>query len=94
LDLRENKNSDAATDKGMAMAEKIANQTELTLEELKDMYAYFSRHEVDKEADNFGDDENPSNGYVSWLLWGGDSGYDWSRRKRETLKNNDNYSKE
>ncbi len=41
------------------------------------MYSYFKRHTIDKQAKNFGDDKNPSPGYVAWLLWGGDAGYAW-----------------
>ena len=91
LDLKDKHDSDAATDKGMEMAKKIKNQEELSVDEIKDMYSYFARHEVDKDADGFGNDDDPSNGYISWLLWGGDAGAEWSERKRETLKENDNY---
>ena len=92
LDLKEEHDSDAATDKGMSMARKIVDQTELSVDELKDMYAFFSRHEIDKDAKDFGNDDDPSNGYISWLLWGGDPGYEWSTRKRDVLKNNNEYS--
>ena len=41
LDLKEEHDSDAATDKGMSMARKIVDQTELSVDELKDMYPSF-----------------------------------------------------
>lgn len=48
---------------------------------MKRMKSYFARHKVDKRAKNFGDDENPSAGYIAWLLWGGDAGRDWVKEK-------------
>jgi hypothetical protein len=44
------------------------------------MYSYFSRHEVDKKGEDWGNQANPSKGYVMWLAWGGDAGFSWSRR--------------
>lgn len=52
------------------------------------MDAYFTRHEVDKKAKNFGNDKNPSRGYMAWLVWGGDSGRDWAKKvSKQTLTN-------
>ena len=47
------------------------------------MFSFFSRHEVDKQAEGFrqGEDGFPSAGRVAWGLWGGDAGFSWSRRK-------------
>ena len=28
----------------------------------------------------FNDDKNPSKSYLAWLNWGGDAGFDWSKR--------------
>ena len=43
------------------------------------MKAYFLRHEIDKEAEGWNDDENgyPSAGRIAWALWGGDPGFAW-----------------
>jgi hypothetical protein len=51
------------------------------------MYAYFARHEVDKEGEGFSPDEEgyPSAGRIAWALWGGDPGQSWSTRKREEM---------
>jgi hypothetical protein len=46
------------------------------------MVSYFARHEVDKRAKNFGNEENPSAGYIAWLLWGGDVGRSWARQEK------------
>jgi hypothetical protein len=91
LKLRDQHNSDAATDKGLSMARKISDQTELMVEEIKDMYSFFARHEVDKDAAGFGNDDDPSNGYISWLLWGGDAGQDWATARRTELQDAGEY---
>ena len=51
------------------------------------MYSFFSRHEVDKQAEGFqsGEEGFPSPGRVAWDLWGGDAGYAWSRRIRDKI---------
>ncbi len=40
------------------------------------MSAYFARHDVDKAAvsHEWGDESDPSAGYIAWLLWGGEPG--------------------
>jgi hypothetical protein len=44
------------------------------------MSAYFARHEVDKASmsHEWGDETDPSAGYVAWLLWGGEPGRRWA----------------
>ena len=41
------------------------------------MRNYFTRHKIDKLGRNFGNDKDPSNGYMAWLNWGGDPGEKW-----------------
>ena len=55
------------------------------------MYSFFSRHEVDKQAEGFkqGEEGYPSNGRIAWALWGGDAGYRWSKTKVNQMKNED-----
>ena len=42
------------------------------------MASYFARHKVDKRGHDCGNEENPSAGYVAWLLWGEEPGRDWA----------------
>jgi dGTP triphosphohydrolase len=51
------------------------------------MYSYFSRHEVDKKGKDWNNTENPSNGKIMWLAWGGDAGFSWSRKIVNREKN-------
>jgi HK97 family phage prohead protease len=73
---------------GIARARDIANGKNLSLSSIKRMFSFFSRHEVDKEAEGFrpGEEGYPSNGRIAWALWGGDAGFSWSRKKVEEIK--------
>ena len=49
------------------------------------MRAYLIRHEKDKQGKNFGNDRNPSNGYMAWLNWGGDPAQEWLEMKKNPI---------
>ena len=70
----------AGTSVGWTRAGQLARGESLSLSTVKRMYSYFSRHEVDKKGKDWGNQANPSNGYIMWLAWGGDAGFSWSRR--------------
>ena len=70
----------AGTAVGWTRAGQLARGETLSLSTVKRMYSYFSRHEVDKKGKDWGNQANPSNGYIMWLAWGGDAGFAWSRR--------------
>ena len=70
---------------GVARARDLKNRRSLSNDTIKRMSSYFSRHKVDKRAPNFGNDEDPSAGYVAWLLWGGDAGKEWATREKAKL---------
>lgn len=63
---------------GLARARDLKNRRTLTPETIKRMYSYFARHEVDKRGKNFYNKQKPSNGYIAWLLWGGEPGKIWA----------------
>ncbi len=76
---------------GAERANQIVNNENLSDETIKRMFSFFSRHEVDKQAEGFnsGEDGYPSNGRIAWALWGGDAGFSWSRRLVEQMKKED-----
>lgn len=76
LELRE-KHHRGGTDVGVRRAEQLAARKPVTQEDVKAMYSYLARHEVDKRGGHFGDADHPSPGYVAWLLWGGDEAKAW-----------------
>ena len=72
---------------GLARANQIVNGEKLSEDIILRMYSFFSRHEVDKEAEGFnaGEDGFPSPGRVAWDLWGGDAGFSWATAKRDQI---------
>jgi hypothetical protein len=80
LELR-SKFGRGGTSVGVARARDLANRKNLSPDTVARMYSFFSRHEVDKKGKDFNNPERPSNGKIAWLLWGGDSGFSWSRSK-------------
>jgi HK97 family phage portal protein len=85
---------DGGTRVGLARANQIVNGEKLSEDTILRMYSFFSRHEVDKEAEGFssGEDGFPSAGRVAWDLWGGDAGYAWSTRLRNKLQGEESKS--
>lgn len=71
---------------GVARAKDIRDRKPLSEKTVRKMVSYFHRHKADKRADNFGDDENPSTGYIAWLLWGGDAGQQWAEQHKKALE--------
>ena len=69
----------AGTNVGWTRAHQLASGESLSLDTVKRMFSFFSRHEVDKKGKDWGNQANPSNGYIMWLAWGGDAGFSWSR---------------
>ncbi len=73
---------------GVARARDIINGN-LSLDTVKRMYAFFSRHEKNYQPSKRESDGGPTAGTIAWLLWGGSSGLAWSRsilRQEDILK--------
>jgi hypothetical protein len=85
LELRE-RFGRGGTDVGRRRAEGLRDRRPLAAPDIKAIYSYFARHEVDRRARRWGDLQDPSPGYVAWLLWGGDEGRAWIGRLREKLR--------
>jgi HK97 family phage major capsid protein len=90
LDWRE-EHGRGGTRVGAVRARQIVAGENLSDETIKRMYSFFSRHEVDKQAEGFkqGEEGYPSNGRIAWALWGGDAGFSWSKRLVEQMKKED-----
>lgn len=73
---------------GVARARQLAAREALGPADIKSMYSYFARHQVDRntKTHEWGSSEDPSAGYVAWLLWGGDEGKAWAERQRARLE--------
>jgi len=78
------------TQVGLARANQLINRETLSLETVKRMYSFFSRHEVDKQSKEW--KEGSSKGEQGWLGWGGDPGYAWAKsivEREEKVKDSD-----
>ena len=95
LDWRE-EHGRGGTRVGAVRARQIVAGENLSDDTVKRMYSFFSRHEVDKQAEGFsaGEEGYPSNGRIAWALWGGDAGYSWSKRLVEQMKNEKSFNSE
>ena len=63
---------------GVSRARDLKNRRNLSPSTIRRMTQYFARHVIDKRAKDFGNANDPSTGYVAWLLWGGDEGRKWA----------------
>jgi len=79
LELRE-KFHRGGTSVGVHRARQLAQGRPLSMRDVVAMSGYFARHEVDKASmsHEWGDETDPSAGYIAWLLWGGESGRRWA----------------
>lgn len=63
---------------GVARASDIIDGS-LSLEYVKRMHAFFSRHEKNYRPSERESDGGPTAGTIAWLLWGGSAGRSWAR---------------
>jgi hypothetical protein len=61
-------------------AKQLAERRDVSLRDITTISAYFARHNVDKasKSHEWGDETDPSAGYIGWLLWGGEPGRRWA----------------
>lgn len=86
LDLRKEFGR-GGTEVGVARARDIINRKNLSPQTVKRMYSFFSRHGAQKTKGwKPGEENYPSAQFIAWLLWGGDPGFSWSKKKRDQLE--------
>jgi predicted ABC-type ATPase len=87
--INEGKAGGGFTSVGRRRASQLASGESVSIETLKRMKSFFSRHEVDKEALGFTQGEKgfPSPGRVAWDAWGGDAGFSWAKEKVAQFEN-------
>lgn len=74
------KSGDGLKPETVRRANIIAERQELTEDHVREMRAWFARHEADRRP-GWDDPGGESPGFVAWLLWSGDAGQAWSERK-------------
>lgn len=88
LNLRKEHNR-GGTEVGRRRAHQLKNREAVSVRDIKSMYSYFARHQVDKRGKNWGDKDKPSAGYIAWLLWGGEPGRKWVEGLHDKLEKAD-----
>tara|TARA_R110000868_G_scaffold166936_1_gene401147 strand:- start:640 stop:1074 length:435 start_codon:yes stop_codon:yes gene_type:complete len=68
---------------GARRARQLAERQVVSIDTIKRMVAYFTRHAIDLEAPAAkpGHPDYPSAGRIAWDLWGGALGRAWARRQ-------------
>lgn len=76
---------------GVARARDLSNGVSVSPETIRRSVNFFTRHEVDKQAEGFerGEDGYPSAGRIAWALWGGDPGKRWANSILDRMKAED-----
>lgn len=74
------------TEVGARRAEQLMARAPLSDRDIKSMYSYFARHDVDRHGRHWADPIKPSAGYIAWRLWGGDEARDWINSLRARLR--------
>jgi hypothetical protein len=82
LDNREKYNR-GGTLVGARRASQLAGREVVSIDTIKRMVAYFTRHarDLDAPAAKPGHPDYPSAGRIAWDLWGGAPGRAWARRQ-------------
>jgi hypothetical protein len=80
---------DGFTSVGRTRAGQLARGESVSIQTLKRMKSFLSRHKVDGQALGFNRGEKgfPSAGRVSWDAWGGDAGFAWAESMVDRYEN-------
>lgn len=71
---------------GIARARDLINGRPMSPDTIKRMVAYFTRHEVDKQGETWGEQ---GKGWQAWQGWGGDEGYTWAKKVLRQMESAD-----
>jgi hypothetical protein len=87
---------------GWKRAKQLSTKKMIPIEDLRYMRAWFARHLITSYPTykNWKKSGNPKlkewfnkRGIISWLIWGGDEGYNWVNSQKNINLLNDHYSK-
>jgi hypothetical protein len=76
----EGKSGDGLKPETVARAGRLARREEMNEDWVREMNAWFARHEADRRP-GWDDPGEETPGFVAWLLWGGDAGQSFAARK-------------
>lgn len=64
---------------GVQRATNLKNGDSISIETVRRMAAFFSRHQKNYRPDEKEADGGPTAGTIAWLLWGGNAGKAWAQ---------------
>jgi HK97 family phage prohead protease len=82
----EGKSGDGLKPETVARANRLAKREEMNEDWVREMNAWFSRHESASKSPGWDTPGKEKPGYVAWLLWGGDPAKNWSARKVKQIE--------
>lgn len=82
----EGKSGDGLKPETVARANKIARREALTEDHVKEMNAWFARHETASKSPGWDKAGEEKPGFVAWLLWGGTPAKNWAKRKTAAME--------
>lgn len=82
----EGKSGDGLKPETVARANKIARREELTDDHVREMNAWFARHETASKSPGWDKAGEEKPGFVAWLLWGGTPAKNWAKRKSAAME--------
>lgn len=64
---------------GIRRGFRLLRREPMTYQDIKKMSAWFARHSAARKSAKkvWGQDTDPSTGWIAWLLWGGNEGRAW-----------------
>jgi HK97 family phage prohead protease len=77
----EGKSGDGLKPETVARANKISARETLTEDHVREMNAWFARHESASKSPGWDTPGEEKPGFVAWLLWGGNAGQRWAASK-------------
>lgn len=77
----EGKSGDGLKPETVSRAKRIAAREELTADHVREMNAWFARHESASKSPGWDTPGSEKPGFVAWLLWGGNAAQRWSASK-------------
>ena len=77
----EGKSGDGLKPETVARANRLAKREEMNEDWIREMNAWFARHESASKSPGWDTPGEEKPGFVAWLLWGGNAAKNWSARK-------------
>jgi HK97 family phage prohead protease len=80
------KSGDGLKPETVARANRLAKREEMNADWIREMNAWFARHETASKSPGWDTPGEEKPGFVAWLLWGGNAAKNWSARKVKELE--------